>query len=101
MAAEPVYFKEPDGRLRGLFGCISKMTVKKRARRKPSLSLCKRGWIALSIASGSLFRILKGIESDILWDGSLDYAEHVLNRFDFVVAGIRRTGAFRCQGPGR
>jgi hypothetical protein len=29
---------------------------------------------------GSLFRILKGIESD----GSLDYAENVLERFDFV-----------------
>jgi DNA polymerase (family X) len=30
----------------------------------------------------------KGIESDILADGSLDYAENVLERFDFVVASI-------------
>jgi DNA polymerase (family 10) len=34
------------------------------------------------------FRILKGIESDILADGSLDYAPEVLNRFDFVVASV-------------
>jgi len=34
------------------------------------------------------FRILKGIESDILADGSLDYADDVLERFDFVVASI-------------
>jgi DNA polymerase (family X) len=37
---------------------------------------------------GKDFRILKGIESDILVDGSLDYAEDVLHRFDFVVASI-------------
>ncbi len=34
------------------------------------------------------FRILKGIESDILLDGSLDYPEEILARFDFVVASI-------------
>jgi DNA polymerase (family 10) len=34
------------------------------------------------------FRILKGIESDILADGSLDYPDEVLERFDFVVASI-------------
>jgi DNA polymerase (family 10) len=34
------------------------------------------------------FRILKGIESDILADGSLDYADDVLERFDFVVASV-------------
>ncbi|OPZ00228.1 DNA polymerase/3'-5' exonuclease PolX [Bradyrhizobium sacchari] len=34
------------------------------------------------------FRILKGIESDILADGSLDYDDEVLGRFDFVVASI-------------
>jgi DNA polymerase (family 10) len=37
---------------------------------------------------GRDFRILKGIESDILADGSLDYPEDVLERFDFVVASI-------------
>ncbi len=34
------------------------------------------------------FRILKGIESDILADGSLDYPPQVLQRFDFVVASV-------------
>ncbi|WFU26799.1 helix-hairpin-helix domain-containing protein [Bradyrhizobium sp. CB1717] len=37
---------------------------------------------------GKDFRILKGIESDILADGSLDYPDDVLDRFDFVVASI-------------
>jgi DNA polymerase (family 10) len=34
------------------------------------------------------FRIFKGIESDILHDGSLDYPDHVLKTFDFIVASI-------------
>ncbi len=34
------------------------------------------------------FRILKGIESDILSDGSLDYPEEVLEAFDFIVASV-------------
>ncbi len=34
------------------------------------------------------FRIFKGIESDILGDGSLDYPDEVLAGFDFVVASI-------------
>jgi DNA polymerase (family 10) len=37
---------------------------------------------------GKGFRILKGIESDILADGSLDYPDEVLQRFDFVVASV-------------
>jgi DNA polymerase (family 10) len=37
---------------------------------------------------GKHFRILKGIESDILVDGSLDYPCEVLARFDFVVASV-------------
>lgn len=32
--------------------------------------------------------ILKGIESDILADGSLDYPPDILSRFDFVIASI-------------
>ncbi len=36
----------------------------------------------------SPFKIFKGIESDILSDGSLDYPEEILKRFDFVVASI-------------
>ncbi len=34
------------------------------------------------------FRVLKGIESDILKDGLLDYPDEVLKRFDFVVASV-------------
>ncbi len=34
------------------------------------------------------FKIFKGIESDILSDGSLDYPDEILARFDFVVASI-------------
>ena len=34
------------------------------------------------------FRIFKGIESDILYDGSLDYSNEVLASFDFVVASV-------------
>ena len=34
------------------------------------------------------FKILKGIESDILNDGSLDYTDDVLARFDIIVASI-------------
>jgi DNA polymerase (family X) len=42
----------------------------------------------LNRSFGKEFRILKGIESDILADGSLDYPDEVLDRFDFVVASI-------------
>lgn len=34
------------------------------------------------------FKIFKGIESDILTDGSLDYGDDILSTFDFVVASI-------------
>ena len=34
------------------------------------------------------FRILKGIEVDILSDGSLDYADDLLASFDFVIAAV-------------
>ncbi len=34
------------------------------------------------------FRILKGIESDILADGSLDYEPTLLEKFDFVIASV-------------
>ncbi|MEA2934330.1 MAG: polymerase [Variibacter sp.] len=37
---------------------------------------------------GKQFHIFKGIESDILVDGSLDYDDHVLSRFDFVIASV-------------
>jgi DNA polymerase (family 10) len=34
------------------------------------------------------FKIFKGIESDILYDGSLDYPTEILKTFDFVVASV-------------
>ncbi|MBI4391962.1 MAG: PHP domain-containing protein, partial [candidate division NC10 bacterium] len=34
------------------------------------------------------FRLLKGIEADILADGSLDYDDETLARFDYVVASV-------------
>ena len=34
------------------------------------------------------FKIFKGIESDILNDGSLDYPNEILEKFDFVVASV-------------
>lgn len=39
------------------------------------------------------FHIFKGIESDILPDGSLDYPDDVLRRFDFIIGSIH--GQFR------
>src|SRR5215212_5933390 len=42
----------------------------------------------LNRSFGRDFRILKGIESDILPDGSLDYPDEVLESFDFVVASV-------------
>lgn len=37
---------------------------------------------------GSAFTVFKGIESDILNDGNLDYPDEVLKQFDFVVASV-------------
>lgn len=34
------------------------------------------------------FKILKGIEADVLGDGQLDYTDEVLARFDFVIASV-------------
>jgi DNA polymerase (family X) len=34
------------------------------------------------------FRVLKGIEADILQDGTVDYEERVLERLDFVIASV-------------
>ncbi len=39
-------------------------------------------------ASGAGIRVLKGVEADILADGSLDYGSDVLDRFDFVIGSI-------------
>ncbi|GAB2531549.1 helix-hairpin-helix domain-containing protein [Spirosoma aerophilum] len=40
---------------------------------------------------GADFRIFKGIESDILGDGSLDYDDETLATFDYVVASVHQT----------
>ena len=34
------------------------------------------------------FKIFKGIESDILFNGNLDYSDDILKQFDFVVASV-------------
>jgi DNA polymerase (family X) len=34
------------------------------------------------------FRVLKGVEADILQDGRIDYEEQVLERLDFVIASV-------------
>jgi len=47
----------------------------------------------LNKSYGGKFRIFKGIESDILADGSLDYPDDILGRFDFIVASVH--GQFR------
>jgi DNA polymerase (family X) len=47
----------------------------------------------LNKSYGQRFKVLKGIESDILADGSLDYDDDVLSSFDFVVASVH--GQFR------
>ncbi|SFC10350.1 DNA polymerase (family 10) [Parapedobacter composti] len=47
-------------------------------------------WAEIDALNASLspFRIFKGIESDILADGSLDYPDDILAGFDFVVASV-------------
>jgi len=42
----------------------------------------------LNASGGKPFKILKGIESDILSDGSLDYPDEVLASFDYIVASV-------------
>lgn len=47
-------------------------------------------WAEIDILNQEMapFKIFKGIESDILSDGSLDYPDEILAKFDFVVASI-------------
>ena len=42
-------------------------------------------------AAGHNFIIFKGIESDILADGSLDYEDSILDGFDFIIASVHQT----------
>ncbi|MEO1022577.1 MAG: DNA polymerase/3'-5' exonuclease PolX [Bacteroidota bacterium] len=41
--------------------------------------------------NGTNFHIFKGIESDILADGSLDYPDSVLEGFDFIIASVHQS----------
>jgi DNA polymerase (family 10) len=43
---------------------------------------------ALNAAAADGFRILKGVEADILADGAIDYGPALLERFDFVVGSV-------------
>ena len=43
---------------------------------------------ALNETFGDRFRLFKGIECDILTDGSLDYPDEILSGFDYVVASV-------------
>tara|TARA_R110000868_G_scaffold235273_6_gene489065 strand:+ start:3053 stop:4810 length:1758 start_codon:yes stop_codon:yes gene_type:complete len=42
-------------------------------------------------SAGTNFVIFKGIESDILADGSLDYDDEILEGFDFIVSSVHQT----------
>jgi DNA polymerase (family 10) len=42
----------------------------------------------LNASFATTFWIFKGIESDILPDGSLDYPDEVLRRFDFIIGSV-------------
>ncbi len=55
-----------------------------------SIERIQQQWQEIDSLNASLapFKILKGIESDILSDGSLDYPEEILKGFDYVVASI-------------
>ena len=50
------------------------------ARQHAEIDELNRGW--------SDFRVLKGIEADILADGALDYGPGLLDRFDFVIGSV-------------
>lgn len=47
-------------------------------------------WAEIDVLNASLapFKIFKGIESDILADGSLDYSDDILKQFDFIIASV-------------
>ncbi|GGH13595.1 DNA polymerase/3'-5' exonuclease PolX [Sphingobacterium alkalisoli] len=55
-----------------------------------SIERLEEQWVEIDHLNKTLapFKIFKGIESDILSDGSLDYPDRVLEKFDFVVASV-------------
>ena len=53
------------------------------------LDRLKRQWDEIDETQQEVnIKLLKGTESDILSDGSLDYPDHVLEKFDVVIASI-------------
>lgn len=50
----------------------------------------KRQWKEIDAVNKKIrgIRVIKGIESDILPDGSLDYSNEMLAQFDFVIASV-------------
>ncbi len=55
---------------------------------KPDRVLQQMAEIEALNAELAPFRIFKGIESDILNDGELDYEDDILKQFDFVIASV-------------
>lgn len=55
---------------------------------KPERVLAQMAEIDALNAELAPFKIFKGIESDILSDGSLDYDEDILKRFDIIIASV-------------
>ncbi|WP_333625232.1 helix-hairpin-helix domain-containing protein [Sphingobacterium siyangense] len=55
-----------------------------------SIERLEQQWNEIATLNEKLapFKIFRGIESDILGDGSLDYPDEVLAKFDFVVASV-------------
>jgi len=55
-----------------------------------SVESVERQWAEIDQLNQQMapFKIFKGIESDILSDGTLDYPDEILAQFDFVVASI-------------
>jgi DNA polymerase (family 10) len=55
-----------------------------------SIERLEQQWDEIATLNEKLapFKIFRGIESDILGDGSLDYPDEVLAKFDFVVASV-------------
>lgn len=55
-----------------------------------SIERLEQQWNEIATLNEKLapFKIFRGIESDILGDGSLDYPDEILAKFDFVVASV-------------
>lgn len=55
-----------------------------------SIEAIQQQWREIDALNATLddFRVLKGIESDILVDGALDYPDEVLAGFDFIIGSV-------------